>query len=139
MAIRFRALHSTIVPNALAVAAAVMVLVWCTYFRGGLAWKSSNKNLIFNVSFQSLFSLGIVQKTICLLFMCSYGFQQNFVWFLFLLPLCVIYSLQYPPIHIYQNSMFLWLFVTVDKWNYSIFFTVKVQLLPLPNYSYIKL
>ncbi|WRX18848.1 hypothetical protein QQP08_011335 [Theobroma cacao] len=43
-----RALHLTIVPHALAVAAAVMVLVWCIYFRGGLAWASSNKNLIFN-------------------------------------------------------------------------------------------
>ncbi|KAK6250573.1 hypothetical protein SCA6_004578 [Theobroma cacao] len=44
-----RALHLTIVPHALAVAAAVMVLVWCIYFRGGLAWASSNKNLIFNL------------------------------------------------------------------------------------------
>ncbi|EOY23177.1 Cytochrome b561/ferric reductase transmembrane protein family isoform 1 [Theobroma cacao] len=43
------ALYLTIVPHALAVAAAVMVLVWCIHFRGGLAWASSNKNLIFNL------------------------------------------------------------------------------------------
>ncbi|XVF12484.1 hypothetical protein REPUB_Repub08aG0122600 [Reevesia pubescens] len=49
MAIGFRALHLTIVPHALAVAGAVMVLVWCIYFRGGLAWESSNKSLIFNI------------------------------------------------------------------------------------------
>ncbi|CAL9071261.1 unnamed protein product [Musa textilis] len=33
----------------LAAAAAVMVLVWCIHFRGGLAFESANKSLIFNV------------------------------------------------------------------------------------------
>ncbi|XP_047067888.1 probable ascorbate-specific transmembrane electron transporter 2 [Lolium rigidum] len=32
-----------------AAAAAVMVLVWCIHFRGGLAFEAVNKNLIFNV------------------------------------------------------------------------------------------
>ncbi|WOL13324.1 hypothetical protein Cni_G22094 [Canna indica] len=32
-----------------AAAAAVMVLVWCINFRGGLAFESTNKSLIFNV------------------------------------------------------------------------------------------
>ncbi|OMO95939.1 Cytochrome b561, eukaryote [Corchorus capsularis] len=49
MAIGVRAMHLTIVPHVLAVAAAVMVLVWCISFRGGLAWDSSDKSLIFNV------------------------------------------------------------------------------------------
>lgn len=39
----------TYVAHALAVAAAVMVLVWCIHFRGGLAFEAANKNLIFNV------------------------------------------------------------------------------------------
>jgi hypothetical protein len=38
------------VAHALAVAAAVMVLVWAIHFRGGLAIEATNKNLIFNVS-----------------------------------------------------------------------------------------
>ncbi|XP_010940462.1 probable ascorbate-specific transmembrane electron transporter 1 [Elaeis guineensis] len=39
----------TYVAHALAVAAAVLVLVWCIHFRGGLAFESTNKSLIFNV------------------------------------------------------------------------------------------
>ncbi|KAG8065437.1 hypothetical protein GUJ93_ZPchr0004g38160 [Zizania palustris] len=39
----------TYVAQALAVAAALMVLVWCIHFRGGLAFEAENKNLIFNV------------------------------------------------------------------------------------------
>ncbi|KAJ1702151.1 hypothetical protein LUZ63_001930 [Rhynchospora breviuscula] len=39
----------TYVAHILAVAAAVLVLVWCIHFRGGLAFESSNKNLIFNL------------------------------------------------------------------------------------------
>uniref|UniRef100_J3LZW4 Cytochrome b561 domain-containing protein n=1 Tax=Oryza brachyantha TaxID=4533 RepID=J3LZW4_ORYBR len=39
----------TYVAHALAVVAAVMVLVWCISFRGGLAFEADNKNLIFNV------------------------------------------------------------------------------------------
>lgn len=38
----------TYVSHALAVAAAVLVLVWNIHFRGGLAFESTNKNLIFN-------------------------------------------------------------------------------------------
>ncbi|XP_022738511.1 transmembrane ascorbate ferrireductase 1 [Durio zibethinus] len=49
MAIGIKAPHLAIVPHALAVAGAVMVLVWCIYFLGGLAWESSNKSLIFNI------------------------------------------------------------------------------------------
>ncbi|XP_022774145.1 transmembrane ascorbate ferrireductase 1-like [Durio zibethinus] len=49
MTIGVKASHLTVVPQALAVAGAVMVLVWCIHFRGGLAWESSNKSLIFNI------------------------------------------------------------------------------------------
>ncbi|XVE58548.1 hypothetical protein DITRI_Ditri04bG0178100 [Diplodiscus trichospermus] len=49
MAIELKAQHLAFVPHALAVAGAVMVLVWCIHFRGGLAWESSDKNLIFNI------------------------------------------------------------------------------------------
>ncbi|ERM95107.1 hypothetical protein AMTRI_Chr07g30750 [Amborella trichopoda] len=35
--------------HGLGVIAAVLVLVWCIYFRGGLAFSSSNKSLIFNI------------------------------------------------------------------------------------------
>ncbi|KAK9672640.1 hypothetical protein RND81_12G113900 [Saponaria officinalis] len=49
MAAVVKARPLTFVVHALAVAAAVMVLVWCISFRGGLAWESSNKNLIFNI------------------------------------------------------------------------------------------
>ncbi|XP_010908428.1 ascorbate-specific transmembrane electron transporter 2 [Elaeis guineensis] len=44
-----RARPFTYVSHVLAVAAAVMVLVWNIHFRGGLAFESTNKNLIFNV------------------------------------------------------------------------------------------
>jgi hypothetical protein len=40
----------TYAAHALAVTAAVLVLVWCVHFRGGLALEAPNKNLIFNVS-----------------------------------------------------------------------------------------
>ncbi|KAK9147869.1 hypothetical protein Scep_006626 [Stephania cephalantha] len=50
MAIRVRAEAFTYVAHALGVVAAVMVLVWCIHFRGGLAFHSqTNKNLIFNI------------------------------------------------------------------------------------------
>ena len=49
MALEINALHLSYVVHALGIAGAVMVLVWNIYFRGGLAWESSNKNLIFNV------------------------------------------------------------------------------------------
>lgn len=44
-----RALAVSFAAHVLAVAGAVMVLVWCISFRGGLAWEASNKNLIFNI------------------------------------------------------------------------------------------
>ncbi|KAG1355094.1 Ascorbate-specific transmembrane electron transporter 1 [Cocos nucifera] len=44
-----RALPFTFASHVLAAAAAVMVLVWNIHFRGGLAFESTNKNLIFNV------------------------------------------------------------------------------------------
>lgn len=47
--LEINALHLSYVVHLLGVAGAVMVLVWNIYFRGGLAWESSNKNLIFNV------------------------------------------------------------------------------------------
>lgn len=49
MAIGVKALPITFVAHALAILAAVMVLVWCLGFRGGLAWEDTNKNLIFNL------------------------------------------------------------------------------------------
>ncbi|KAJ6676116.1 TRANSMEMBRANE ASCORBATE FERRIREDUCTASE 1 [Salix viminalis] len=49
MAIEFRALPFTFGAHVLAIAGAIMVLVWTLYYRGGLAWDSSNKNLIFNL------------------------------------------------------------------------------------------
>ncbi|XP_043704991.1 probable ascorbate-specific transmembrane electron transporter 1 [Telopea speciosissima] len=39
----------TMVAHMLGTAAAVMVLVWCIHFRGGLAFKATNKYLIFNI------------------------------------------------------------------------------------------
>jgi hypothetical protein len=50
MALEFRALPLTFLAHALAIAGAVMVLVWVLYYRGGMAWEAANKNLIFNVS-----------------------------------------------------------------------------------------
>ncbi|KAJ6808481.1 putative ascorbate-specific transmembrane electron transporter 1 [Iris pallida] len=39
----------TYAAHVLGVASAAMVLVWCVHFRGGLAFESTNKNLIFNL------------------------------------------------------------------------------------------
>ncbi|PSS33082.1 Transmembrane ascorbate ferrireductase [Actinidia chinensis var. chinensis] len=49
MAIGVKALPFSFVVHALGIAGAILVLVWCIHFRGGLAWESSNKNLIFNI------------------------------------------------------------------------------------------
>ncbi|GFZ15331.1 cytochrome b561/ferric reductase transmembrane protein family [Actinidia rufa] len=49
MAIGVKALPLSFVVHALGVAGLVMVLVWCIHFRGGLAWESSDKSLIFNI------------------------------------------------------------------------------------------
>ncbi|CAO2838861.1 unnamed protein product [Amaranthus hypochondriacus] len=39
----------TFVVHALAVVSAVMVLIWCIHYRGGLAWEATDKSLIFNI------------------------------------------------------------------------------------------
>ncbi|WOL06063.1 putative ascorbate-specific transmembrane electron transporter 1 [Canna indica] len=44
-----RAAPFTYASHVLAVASAAMILVWCIHFRGGLAFASSNKSLIFNI------------------------------------------------------------------------------------------
>ncbi|TYI11473.1 hypothetical protein ES332_A09G209700v1 [Gossypium tomentosum] len=49
MGIEVKSWELAFVPHALASAGAVMVLVWCIYLRGGLAWESSNKSLVFNI------------------------------------------------------------------------------------------
>jgi cytochrome b-561 len=49
IAIAVQALPLSFVVHLLAIAGAVLVLVWNLYFRGGLAWESTNKSLIFNL------------------------------------------------------------------------------------------
>ncbi|KAI9162291.1 hypothetical protein LWI28_025826 [Acer negundo] len=49
MALGVKALPFTFAAHVLAIAGAIMVLVWCFYFRGGLAWEATNKSLIFNL------------------------------------------------------------------------------------------
>lgn len=49
MVLPAKAFPFTFVTHVLAIAAVVMVLIWCIDFRGGLAWESSNKSLIFNI------------------------------------------------------------------------------------------
>ncbi|KAJ8448707.1 hypothetical protein Cgig2_010594 [Carnegiea gigantea] len=49
MAVVLKATPVTFVAHALAAACAVLVLVWCISFRGGLAWEATNKSLIFNI------------------------------------------------------------------------------------------
>ncbi|GAV81262.1 Cytochrom_B561 domain-containing protein [Cephalotus follicularis] len=49
MAIGVKAIPFTIVGHVLGIAGAVLVLVWVTHFRGGLAWEATNKSLIFNI------------------------------------------------------------------------------------------
>lgn len=49
MALGVKATPFTFAVHALAIAGAVMVLVWTISFRGGLAWEASNKSLIFNI------------------------------------------------------------------------------------------
>ncbi|XP_043710212.1 probable ascorbate-specific transmembrane electron transporter 1 [Telopea speciosissima] len=49
MRTRVGAVPFTVVSHLLAIAAAFMVLVWCIHFRGGLAFESTNKSLIFNI------------------------------------------------------------------------------------------
>lgn len=98
MGIEVKSWQVAFVPHALAIADAVMVLVWCIYFRGGLAWASSNKSLIFNVS---------LLTTIVYLFMSSVmvssrilfgvlGFN-SFCW-----GWCYAFKI---PLHMSQNEM----------------------------------
>ncbi|XP_075495483.1 transmembrane ascorbate ferrireductase 1-like [Primulina tabacum] len=49
MAIGVKAVHVSYVAHVLGVVGAILVLVWCISFRGGLAWEATNKNLIFNL------------------------------------------------------------------------------------------
>ncbi|KAF3663354.1 Transmembrane ascorbate ferrireductase 1 [Capsicum annuum] len=49
MATGLKALPFSFGAHFLALIAAIMVLVWCIHFRGGLAWEAENKNLIFNI------------------------------------------------------------------------------------------
>lgn len=67
MALGVSAVPFTYVVHLLGVVAIVLVLVWNLHFRGGLAWDSSNKAIIFNVRTlhflfyypSSLFALGL--------------------------------------------------------------------------------
>lgn len=49
MALGVAALPFTFVAHLLGVAAIVLVLIWNLHFRGGLAWNSDNKGIIFNL------------------------------------------------------------------------------------------
>ncbi|KAL0299514.1 UNVERIFIED_CONTAM: Transmembrane ascorbate ferrireductase 1 [Sesamum radiatum] len=49
MAIGVKALPISFVAHFLGVVGAILVLIWCISFRGGLAWEATNKNLIFNL------------------------------------------------------------------------------------------
>ncbi|XP_058075896.1 probable ascorbate-specific transmembrane electron transporter 1 [Magnolia sinica] len=49
MAVGVPAIWFTFVSHVLAVVSAVLVLIWCIHFRGGLAFASTNKSLIFNI------------------------------------------------------------------------------------------
>ncbi|KAK2973096.1 hypothetical protein RJ640_023026 [Escallonia rubra] len=49
MALGVKAVAFSYVTHVLGIAGAVLVLVWCVHFRGGLAWEASNKSLIFNI------------------------------------------------------------------------------------------
>ena len=63
----------TYVAHVLAVVSAVLVLMWCIHFRGGLAFESSNKNLIFNVLYR--------------LFISFINFSVSYIYHFFLLIL----------------------------------------------------
>lgn len=79
MAIGVKALPITFVAHAVAIVAAIMVLVWCLGFRGGLAWEDTNKNLIFNVSSFLFWVYGI--------FRVFFFFYQTGLW----LQLCPVF------------------------------------------------
>lgn len=55
----------TYAAHALAAVAAVLVLVWCVHFRGGLALEAPNKNLIFNVSDYPMLLLPFCPISLC--------------------------------------------------------------------------
>ncbi|KAL6541585.1 hypothetical protein OROGR_011071 [Orobanche gracilis] len=48
MALGLKALPVSFVAHILGIVGAILVLIWCISFRGGLAWEDTNKNLIFN-------------------------------------------------------------------------------------------
>ncbi|KAE9464898.1 hypothetical protein C3L33_03211, partial [Rhododendron williamsianum] len=54
IAIAVKALPLSFVVHVLAIAGALLVLVWNIYFRGGLAWESTDKSLIFNATSDDL-------------------------------------------------------------------------------------
>lgn len=82
MAIGVKALPITFVAHALAIVAAIMVLVWCLGFRGGLAWEDTNKNLIFNVSSFLFWVYGNLMN------FCVFFFLSN--WFMTATVFCVL-------------------------------------------------
>ncbi|KAL6545190.1 hypothetical protein OROHE_009855 [Orobanche hederae] len=49
MALGLKALPVSFVAHVLGIVGAILVLIWCISFRGGLAWEDTNKNLIFNL------------------------------------------------------------------------------------------
>ncbi|CAA0836592.1 Transmembrane ascorbate ferrireductase 1 [Striga hermonthica] len=49
MALGVKALNISFVAHFLGIVGAVLVLIWCISFRGGLAWEATNKALIFNL------------------------------------------------------------------------------------------
>jgi cytochrome b-561 len=59
MALGVPAVPFTFVVHALGISGLVLVLVWTIDFRGGFAWKSTNKSLIFNVSPSLSLSLSV--------------------------------------------------------------------------------
>ena len=85
MAVVLKATPLTFVAHALAAACAVLVLVWCISFRGGLAWEATNKSLIFNVSTCTLYLhlpvIAVITARSVILFVsflfCYYFFFKN--------------------------------------------------------------
>lgn len=64
MAIAVKALPFTFVAHVLGLAALIMVLIWLLAFRGGMAFESSDKSLIFNVSSYPLLLLPLLLLSI---------------------------------------------------------------------------
>lgn len=77
MAIGVKALHISFVAHFLAIVGAIMVLIWCISFRGGLAWEATNKNLIFNVRIP-LFTSSAPFFLFLILCLCCFRFRLCF-------------------------------------------------------------